>query len=87
MSDEMPYKGTLGHKWDNFLSACYKELIKWDHTRPYIDNAGYGMCRSADIFDVHRYWGWYYNSFLTYMNLRDTALWQNEGRVQSITFT
>ena len=87
MSNEMPYKGSVGKKWDNFLQACYEELIKWDHTRPYIGNAGYGMGRSADIFDVHRYWGWYYNSFLTYMNLRDAALWQNEGKVQAVTFT
>lgn len=87
MSNEMPYKGSVGKKWDDFLQACYEELIKWDHTRPYIGNAGYGMGRSADIFDVHRYWGWYYNSFLTYMNLRDAALWQNEGKVQAVTFT
>lgn len=87
MSNEMPYKGTLGKHWDNFLQACYERLIEWDHTRPYIGNAGYGMGRNADIFDVHRYWGWYYNSFLTYMNLRNTSLWQNEGKVQAITFT
>lgn len=87
MSNELPYAAALGQRWDNLLQACYEELIKWDHTRPYIGNAGYGLGRAADIYDVHRYWGWYYNSFVTYMNLRDTSLWQNEGQTQAITFT
>ena len=87
MSNEMPYKGALGQRWDDFLQGCYEQLIKWDHSRPYIGNAGYGMGRTADVFDVHRYWGWYYNTFVTYMNLRDTSLWQNEGQTQAITFT
>ena len=87
MSNELPYAAALGQRWDNLLQACYEELIKWDHTRPYIGNAGYGLGRAADIYDVHRYWGWYYNSFLTYLHLRDKRLWQNEGKVQAITFT
>lgn len=87
MSNEMPYKGESGAKWDCFLQACYEQLVEWDHTRAYIGNAGYGMGRTADIFDVHRYWGWYYNSFVTYMNLRETSLWQNPGKTQAITFT
>ncbi|MFR9261311.1 MAG: hypothetical protein ACLVL2_10570 [Bacteroides cellulosilyticus] len=29
----------------------------------------------------------YYNSFLTYLNMREKAMWQNPGKVQPITFT
>lgn len=87
LSNEMPYEGQAGDRYREFLRKVYEELIKWDHTRQYICNAGYGLGKSADIYDVHRYWGWYYNSFLTYLNLRDTEKWQNEGKVQAITFT
>lgn len=87
LSNETPYKGAAGDKWREFLRQAYDRLKEWDHTRQYICNAGYGLGRSADVYDVHRYWGWYYNSFLTYLNLRDMAMWQNEGKVQAVTFT
>ena len=70
-----------------FLTKMCRELKKWDDTRLYIGNTGYGLGHSGDIYDVHRYWGWYYNTFLTYLNMRDKAMWQNPGRVQPITFT
>ncbi len=87
LSNEMPTQGPVGEAYMDFLSRAHKELLKWDDTRLYIGNAGYGMGRAADVYDVHRYWGWYYNTFLTYLNLRDMEAWQNEGRVQAITFT
>lgn len=88
LSNEMPYSGQLGQDYDRFLQAIYERLAEWDHTRPYIGNAGYGMGRTADVYDVHRYWGWYYNSFLTYLNLRDMQAWQNDWKgPQAITFT
>ena len=87
MSNEMPYDGKKGERWHEFLQSCYGQLVKWDDTRAYIGNAGYGMGREADIYDVHRYWGWYYNSFLTFLNLRDAERWQNTSREQAITFT
>lgn len=83
----MPYEGKVGDLYRDFLTRMYQELKKWDSTRLYICNAGYGLGKSADIYDVHRYWGWYYNSFLTYLNMRDKAMWQNPGKVQPITFT
>ncbi len=87
LSNEQAYAGAAGAAWDGFLQKAYDELRQWDHTRPYIGNAGYGLGRTADIYDVHRYWGWYYNTFLTFLNLRDMQAWQNEGRQQAITFT
>lgn len=87
LSNEMPYKGKAGDLYRHFLSQMYQELKRWDDTKLYICNAGYGLGKSADIYDVHRYWGWYYNTFLTYLNMRDTDMWQNPGKVQPITFT
>ncbi len=87
LANEMPYTGKQGDDYREFFRKAYERLIEWDHTRQYICNAGYGLGRSADIYDVHRYWGWYYNSFLTYLNLRRTDMWQNQGKTQAITFT
>lgn len=87
LSNEMPYKGETGDAYRTFLQNAYNELIKWDHTKQYICNAGYGLGRSADVYDVHRYWGWYYNTYFTFLNLRNGAQWQNEGKEQPITFT
>lgn len=87
MSNEMPYEGKAGDLYRDFFTRMHQELKKWDSTRLYICNAGYGLGKSADIYDVHRYWGWYYNTFLTYLNMRDKSMWQNPGRIQPITFT
>lgn len=87
LSNEMPYSGKAGELYEEFLKKMHETLRTWDDTRLYIGNAGYGLGKSADIYDVHRYWGWYYNSFLTYLNMRDMDMWQNEGKVQPITFT
>lgn len=88
LSNEMPHSGELGKAYDEFLQAVYEKLSAWDHTKMYIGNAGYGMGRTADVYDVHRYWGWYYNSHLTYLNMRDAAMWQNMDKgPQAITFT
>lgn len=87
LSNEMPYNGETGDLYREFLSKMCRELKKWDDTRLYIGNAGYGLGKSGDIYDVHRYWGWYYNTFLTYLNMRDKNMWQNLGRTQPITFT
>lgn len=87
LSNEMPYKGKVGDLYRDFLSKMYQNLRDWDDTKLFICNAGYGLGRSADIYDVHRYWGWYYNTFLTYLNMRDMDMWQNAGKPQPITFT
>lgn len=77
LSNEMPYEGKTGDLYREFLTKMCRELKKWDDTRLYIGNTGYGLGHSGDIYDVHRYWGWYYNTFLTYLNMRDKAMWQN----------
>ncbi len=88
LSNEMATTGKTGKAYMDFLSRVHKELKSdWDDTREYIGNAGYGLGRAADVYDVHRYWGWYYNSWLTFLNLRDVQMWQNPGKTQAVTFS
>ena len=87
LSNEMPYKGADGEQVHDFLTRAYNHLAAWDRTRLYIGNAGYGEGRQGDINDVHRYWGWYYNSFTTYFNLRDGKLFGDPAKNQPFTFS
>jgi hypothetical protein len=89
LSNELPVSGSRGKAFHDFLTRACAELKTWDPTRLYIGNAGYGEGREGDICDVHRYWGWYYNTFLTFYNLRDPNLFTTgpgsilRGRAQS----
>ncbi len=70
-----------------FLDFMYENMQEWDPTRAYIGNAGYGLGRSGNICDIHRYWGWYYGTFLNYFTLRDQNLFAVSGRNQPLTMT
>ncbi len=87
LSNELPVSGTRGKAFSQFLTRGCAELKLWDSTRQYIGNAGYGEGREGDIQDVHRYWGWYYNTFLTFYNLRDQKLFGDPSKIQPLTFT
>ena len=91
LSNELPTHGKRGEMFSEFLTRAHGVLKAWDSTRPYIGNAGYGEGREGDVCDVHRYWGWYYNSFLTYYNLRDKLypqpLFGDPAKNQPLTFT
>ena len=87
LSNELPISGARGKAFHDFLVTAHSALRQWDPTRLVIGNAGYGEGREGDICDVHRYWGWYYNTFLTYYNLRDPALFGDPKKNQPITFT
>ena len=91
LANELPVHGERGEMFSALLTRAHQELKAWDSTRPYIGNAGYGEGREGDVCDVHRYWGWYYNSFLTYYNLRDklvpTPLFGDPAKNQPLTFT
>ena len=66
--------------------VVYYPGMQCDHH--HIGNAGYGEGREGDVCDVHRYWGWYYNSFLTYYNLRDSVtLFGKPTDSQPLTFS
>jgi beta-galactosidase len=91
MANELPVSGERGKAFSELLTRAHAALKQWDPTRPYIGNAGYGEGREGDVCDVHRYWGWYYNSFLTYYNLRDKLyakpLFGDPVKNQPLTFT
>ena len=91
LANELPVSGERGKAFSELLTRAHTTLKQWDPTRPYIGNAGYGEGREGDVCDVHRYWGWYYNSFLTYYNLRDRLnpqpLFGDPVKNQPLTFT
>lgn len=85
--EEIPYlkKGAAGI--DAFLRQAYDSLHAWDSSRVYIANAGYGFGRAGDICDLHRYWGWYYNSFLSFYEMRDTHVCWRTAVAQPMTMS
>jgi beta-galactosidase len=88
LSNEQPGPNGTNSIWHPFLSKVYDRIHAWDPTRLIIGNAGYGLGREGDINDVHRYWGWYYNSFLTYYGLRDSVgLFGQSTDKQPLTFS
>lgn len=87
LTNEVPYTGEIAKKWQDFLNYAYKQLKKWDDTRLYIGNAGYGYGRGGDICDLHRYWGWYYASPFTFLNIRDYDRITSPETMQPLTFT
>src|SRR5690606_7660906 len=87
LTNEVAYRGEKAKEWVSFLSYAHKELRKWDDTRLYIGNAGYGYGQSGDICDLHRYWGWYYASPFTFLNTRDYDSLTFPKKVQPLTFT
>jgi beta-galactosidase len=87
LTNEVSGEGAAGAKWDAFLGAVHQQLRPWDPTRLYIANAGYGYGRVGDINDLHRYWGWYYQSPFTFLNLRDDPKLVAPDKIQPLTFT
>ncbi len=88
MTNETPFAGKRAELWERFLAYAYDKLKKWDETRVYIANAGYGYGKTGDITDIHRYWGWYYSSPFTFLHIRDEALINPfSGKHQPLTFT
>ncbi len=70
LSNEMPSRGDVGEAYTVWLRRAYVTLRRWDPTRLFIGNAGFGQGRAGDIFDMHPYWGWYGGDFTTCLRLR-----------------
>lgn len=88
ITNETPFKGAAATKWEKFLAYASDKLMQWDNTRCYIANAGYGYGKSGDICDIHRYWGWYYASPFTFLNVRyNDSIIPFKKKVQPITFS
>jgi hypothetical protein len=84
---EIGYLSTGADAVNAFLKQAYDSLHAWDATRVYIANAGYGFGRAGDVCDLHRYWGWYYNSFLSFYTMRYPATCWRTPVAQPMTMT
>lgn len=88
LANELPGPILSKPEWHDYLVKAHAELKAWDPTRLFICNAGYGLGREGEVNDVHRYWGWYYNSFLTYYNLRQSeVIFGKKGITDACPFT
>lgn len=86
-AEEISYIRRGAAEVNAFLTRMHGELRRWDSTRPYIGNAGYGFGRAGEVCDLHRYWGWYYNSFLSFYELRDPRICWRTDTPQPITLS
>ncbi len=84
---EVHYQSAGAAAMGRFLQTMYDSLHVWDPTRLVIANAGYGFGRTGDVCDMHRYWGWYYNSFLSFYTLRDPNVCWRGRTGQPITMS
>jgi hypothetical protein len=84
---EVHYQSDGAAAMVSYLGAVTDSVRAWDPTRLILANAGYGHGRSGDLCDMHRYWGWYYNSFLSFYTLRDASTCWRDGKVQPITLS
>jgi hypothetical protein len=86
-SPEISYLSKNHQAMNRFLTALHDSLRRWDGTRLYIGNAGYGFGRAGEVCDLHRYWGWYYNTALSFYTLRDPKLCWRSDAAQPITLS
>lgn len=61
LSNEVDYNSRES-TYKQYLTRVYDDLRLFDTTRPVIGNAGFGHGVPGEIFDVHRYAGWYYGN-------------------------
>jgi len=84
---EIHYQSDGAAAMGRYLQTVYDSVHVWDPTRLVIANAGYGFGRTGELCDLHRYWGWYYNSFLSFYTLRDPAVCWRGRTGQPITMS
>lgn len=61
LTNEVDYKSPTS-TYKKFLTEVREDIRSLDPTRPVIGNAGFGHGAPGEIFDVHRYAGWYYGN-------------------------
>lgn len=67
LSNEVDYKSKTS-TYKAFLTTVREDVRSMDPTRPVIANAGFGHGQPGEIYDVHRYAGWYYGSVCDWYN-------------------
>ena len=84
LSNEVDYK-TPASTYLKFLTEVREDIRAMDPTRPVIGNAGFGHGKPGEIFDVHRYAGWYYGSICDWYS--DSSGFLAEARRANQPFT
>lgn len=84
LSNEVDYK-TRTSTYLKFLTEVREDIRAMDPTRPVIGNAGFGHGKPGEIFDVHRYAGWYYGSICDWYS--DSTGFLAEARKANQPFT
>jgi hypothetical protein len=90
LTNEMPSAmSEVGHQYIIFLRQVFDRLSKWDPTRAYIDNAGFGLGQATDINDLHVYVGWYNGIVQSLYKFREDlrGLGGLDTTVEPLTFT
>lgn len=61
LTNEVDYK-TPGSTYLSFISKVHEDIRAVDPTRPVIGNAGFGRGKPGEVYDIHRYAGWYHGN-------------------------
>jgi hypothetical protein len=90
LSNELPSAmGETGKQYTTFMRQCYEGLKKWDPTRAYIENAGFGLGQAGTVNDFHVYVGWYNGTAKSAYKFRDDLRLMADmpSPIQPMTFT
>ena len=63
LTNEVDYK-SKDSTYPALLTKIRDDIRSLDPTRPVIGNAGFGHGKPGEIYDIHRYAGWYHGSFV-----------------------
>jgi beta-galactosidase len=86
LANEVDYKSPNSTR-KQLLTQVYEDLRLFDTTRPVIGNAGFGQGEPGEVFDVHRYAGWYYGNFCDWPTEAINYVKLAKAANQPITFT
>ncbi len=70
VANEVGLKQADQRNYYDWLQRVCKKLKAWNPNALYLADAGAPECDAGDINDMHFYAGWYYGSFLDYLNFR-----------------
>jgi len=84
LSNEVDYKSP-NSTYLQFLTRVREDIRKMDPTRAVIGNAGFGHGKPGEIYDLHRYAGWYHGNINDWY--MDTSSYIKEARNANQPFT
>jgi|GEM_PF-329814 len=85
LADEVGRSGNDRAVYDAWLGRLYKRIKKFNPSVAYMGNAGVESCTAGDVSDYHFYAGWYYGSFLDYLNFRNPVPATDGNKLRPLT--